>query len=154
MKLNFSPDLLEKKTQVDLEDEFGTLDPLVCRLFTMCCLLALVLFNKQLIITSMRRTTGNHLSGRMVDFDVDEKRQYNGLAPEEAQILADIIALTFCYDLDRPHFPVAVYGKNDSAGLHWNHIHLQVCYGDGTKFKRMDLIDRWNLNLAAFASES
>jgi hypothetical protein len=154
MKLIFAPDLLDRKTQVDLEDEFGTLDRLACRVFAMCSMLALVLFNKHLIITSMRRATGNHLSGRMIDFDVDECRQYNGLQPEEAQILSDIIALTFCYDLDRPHFPVSVYGKNDSAGKHWDHIHLQVCYGDMTKFKRMDLIERWNLNLAAFASES
>lgn len=154
MKLTFSSDLLDKKLQEDLEEEFESLDPLVQRVFIMCALLALELFNKSLIITSMRRPKGNHLSGRMIDFDVDEGRQYNGLAPEEAQILADIIGLTFCYDLDRPHFPVAVYGKNDSAGLHWNHIHLQVAYGPVTKFKRKDLIERWNLNLAAFASNA
>jgi hypothetical protein len=154
VRLNFSRDLLEQKIQTDLEAEFETLDPLARRLFIICSVLALSLFDKPLIITSMRRSTGNHLSGRMIDFDVDEKREYNGLAPEEAQILSDIVALTFIYDLDRPHFPVAVYGKNDSAGLHWNHIHLQVCYGGATKFKRMDLIERWNLNLAALASNA
>lgn len=154
MVLAFSGDLLSRKTQVALEEEFASLDAMVRRAFAIAAYIAWVLFGRRLVITSMRRPEGNHASGRMIDYDVDEGRQYGGLPPEEAQVLVDMLNLTLVYDPDprRPHFPVAVYGKNDSSGKHWDHTHLQVCYGDGTKFRRRDSIARWDANLASLGA--
>lgn len=153
LELNFSADLLEQHSRQDLAAEFAGLDPLVRTAFSGVGALAWALFHKALIVTSMFRPTGHHLSRRMLDFDVDEKRAYYGLAPEEAQVLSDVVALTFVYDLKRPNWPVAVYGKNDSAGKHWDHIHLQVCYDNKTKFRHVEMSERWNLNIAVFTSD-
>jgi hypothetical protein len=152
VKPAYSDELLNKHKLPYLEEEFCDLDPLLITVFIGLCGLSKVLFNKQLIVTSMFRPTGNHASYRMLDFDVDERRVYNGLFPEEAQIISNVVAASFVYDISRPHYPVAVYGPNDAAGVHWDHVHLQVCANRKTKFRRLDLEARWKANIVLFAS--
>ena len=148
MRLRFSEDLLQQHPKEDLELEFETLDERLQTVYLALCCLTWSMFGKILIITSMYRPTGNHASRRMLDFDVDELRQYGGLTPEETKVLVDLIAIVLFYDVTRPHFPVAVYGTIDSSGKHWDHVHLQVCASRKTKFRRNDLEPRW-LELAS-----
>ena len=149
LELTFSGDLLSRKSQQALEAEFASLCAQTRFVFCGLAALSTMLFGKKLVVTSMVRPQGTHASKRMLDFDVDERRQHCGLSPEEAQVLSDVAAVTLAYDASRPHYPVAVYGKNDSAGRHWDHVHLQTCYGGKTKFRVLSMSARWEANIKA-----
>ena len=89
-----------------------------------------VKFAKPLVITELDRLPRGsddvHPLHRAWDFDVDEQEKFNGLLPDEAQIITDIINKYAIYDPERPYLKCCVYGHIDSAGKHWNHGHVQV----------------------------
>ena len=121
----------------DLYDEFTQkLDYKVQAIVYEVAMYAYMAYGKQLIITSMMREDSHdgdvHKHGRAIDIDVDHKSAYNGLQPDEALHIRNLLNNLFSYDPARPDMCVAIYGDNDAKGRHWNHIHIQVCYHSRT----------------------
>jgi hypothetical protein len=121
--------------------EFARLDADTQRVIAEIDRLAVLLFDKQIIVTAMRKP-GRHEDGRMVDFDVDEKLVYGGIAPSEARLLREIVNEAFVYDPARTFYAVVLYGENDPGGTHWNHVHVQTCWENRTKPRNASLY-RW-----------
>lgn len=128
-------------------EEFGKLEPQAVELARLCDWFCREVFGKEILITSLRRPEGGHATGRMFDFDVDEHREYGGLSPDEAAILADAMNFIMIYDPSRPTFSVLVYGENDSKGAHWNHVHGQVCFHQQTRYRRTALAEWYRTKL-------
>jgi len=94
--------------------------------------LSVLLFGKEIVVTSMILADGTHASARMVDIDVDEKNVYGGILPSEARVIREIVNAAFVYDPARPTKVVLMYGENDPSGAHYDHMHTQVCWDDRT----------------------
>ena len=88
------------------------------------------MYRKPLILTSLWREPLHdgdiHGLNRAFDFDVDDRDKYNGLQPDEALFISELINKHGIYDKSRPYLKCAVYGHTDVNDRHWNHVHVQV----------------------------
>lgn len=128
--LYFSVEMEGKK------DEFGELHTMLQAIYFFASTLSWCLFKKKLIITSMYREGSSSVHGyhRGLDVDVDDHMAYGGLTPAEAEVITAAVNMTFRYDPARPSLHSAVYGSLDDSGVHWDHIHFQVCSAHETAF--------------------